>query len=144
MSALGHKPTWLRVGANRPGTDSPIMLARLNRWTAASYPAAPVRMLARVCAPAQALEVEVLRVTEEVPQLRKKLSDTCRSRKAVMCLRPHCGQRVRTVYSGPDFAVSSHAGEDFMLVTSHTTCRVSRTPSRSREPLLNLGRCPQA
>src|SRR5262245_838469 len=119
------------------------MLARLNRWTAASYPAAPVRMLARVCAPAQALGVEVLRVTEEVPQLRKKLSDTCRSRKTVMCLRPHCGQRVRTVYLAPDFAVSSHAGEDFIFVTLRTTCRVSRAPNRPREPLLNLGRCPQ-
>src|ERR1700741_2728210 len=72
------------------------------------------------------------------------LSDTCRSRKAVMCLRPHCGQRVRTVYAAPeDFAVSDHAG-DFMFVTSHTTCRVSRASNRSREPLLHLGRCPQA
>jgi hypothetical protein len=30
---------------------------------------APVRMLPRVCAPAQPLEVEVLRVAKEVPQL---------------------------------------------------------------------------
>src|SRR5262249_28744266 len=33
---------------------------------------APVRMLPRVCAPAQALEVEVPRVAEEVPQLHEK------------------------------------------------------------------------
>ena len=79
--------------------------------------AAPFRMLPRVCAPAQAPEVEVLCVAEKVPQLHEKLSDTCRSRKTVMCLRPHCGQRVRTVYLAPDFAVSSHAGEDFIFVT---------------------------
>jgi hypothetical protein len=32
----------------------------------------PFRMSPRVCAPAQALEVEVPRVTEEVPQLHEK------------------------------------------------------------------------
>ena len=36
MSALCHKRTWLRIGANRPGTDSPGMIKRLNRWTVAS------------------------------------------------------------------------------------------------------------
>jgi len=34
--------------------------------------AAPVRMLIRVCAPAQAQEVEVLRVAEDVPQLHEE------------------------------------------------------------------------
>ena len=34
--------------------------------------AAPVRMLARVCAPAQTPEVEVLRVAEEVPELHEE------------------------------------------------------------------------
>lgn len=34
--------------------------------------AAPVRMLIRVCAPAQAQEVEVLLVAEEVPQLHEE------------------------------------------------------------------------
>ena len=34
--------------------------------------AAPVRMLPRVCAPAQAPEVEVLCVAEEVPQLHEE------------------------------------------------------------------------
>ena len=33
---------------------------------------APVRMLPRVCTPVQTLEVEVSRVTEEVPELHKK------------------------------------------------------------------------
>ena len=66
-------------------------------------------MLPRVCAPAQPLEVEVPRVAEEVPQFREKLSDACRNRKTVMCLRPHCGQQVRTVYLAPDFAGSRHA-----------------------------------
>ena len=31
-----------------------------------------------------------------------------------MCLRPHCGQWVRTVYWAPNFVVSSHAGDDFI------------------------------
>ena len=37
-----------------------------------SLRAAPVRMLSRVCAPAQAQEVEVPRVAEEVPQLHEE------------------------------------------------------------------------
>src|ERR1043166_5201110 len=48
----------------RPGSP------RLHRWT--GLRAAPVRMLPRVRAPAQAQEVEVPRVAEEVPQLREQ------------------------------------------------------------------------
>ena len=46
------------LGANRPGTDS--------------LRAAPVRMLPRVCAPAQAPKVEVLPIAEEVSQLHEE------------------------------------------------------------------------
>jgi hypothetical protein len=34
----------------------------------------------------------------------------------VMCLRPHCGQRVRTMYLAPNFAGSSHASDTLMFV----------------------------
>jgi hypothetical protein len=54
-------------GHRQPGHDHTAkwMNSRILR-------AAPVRMLTRVCAPAQAQEVEVVRVTEEVTQLHEE------------------------------------------------------------------------
>jgi hypothetical protein len=54
-------------GHRQPGYDhtAKSMDSRILR-------AVPVRMLTRVCAPAQAQEVEVLRVPEEVPQLHEE------------------------------------------------------------------------
>jgi hypothetical protein len=52
-------------GHRQPGHTAKSMDSRLLR-------AAPVRMLSRICAPAEAPEVEVLRVAEEVPQLHEE------------------------------------------------------------------------
>ena len=49
--------------------------------------AAPVRMLARVCAPAQTPYVEVLPVAEEVPTLHDAAVGYLSEPKAVMCAR---------------------------------------------------------
>jgi len=38
-----------------------------------------------------------------------------------MCLRPHCGQRVRTLYLAADFVGSSVASDDLMFVPEWTT-----------------------
>ena len=138
-----HKRTWLRLGANRCRHRQPGHDHTAKSMNSRTLRAAPVRMLPRVCAPAQAPEVEVLCVAEEVPQLHEEAVGHMPQPKDSDVLTPHCGQRARTVYAVPDFAVSSR-GEDFRFVTSHTTCRVSRAPNRSREPLLNFGRCPQA
>jgi len=35
---------------------------------------------------------------------------------SLMCLRPHCGQRVRTVYLASDFASSGRASDDLMFI----------------------------
>jgi hypothetical protein len=52
-------------GHRQPGHTAKSMDSRFLR-------AAPVRMLSRICAPAEAPEVEVLRVAEEVPQLHEE------------------------------------------------------------------------
>ena len=61
----------------------------------------------------------------------KKLSDTCRTRKTVMCLRPHCGQRVRTVYLAPDFAGSGAARDNLMFVLND--CRKPNSLTRRKQ-----------
>jgi len=63
LVAHGRESSWHR----QPGHDhtTKSMDSRILR-------AAPVRMLPRVCAPAQAPEVEVLRVAEEVLQLHEE------------------------------------------------------------------------
>ena len=62
--ARKDRPAHRRAKAKRISKNS--LYARRSRLRA------PVRMLSRVCAPAQTLEVEVPRVAEEVPQLHEK------------------------------------------------------------------------
>jgi hypothetical protein len=61
MVAPGRKSS----GHRRAGHTAKSMDSRILR-------AAPVRMLSRICAPAEAQEVELLRVAEEMPQLHEE------------------------------------------------------------------------
>src|SRR5262245_20245232 len=71
---------------------------------------APVRMLSRVCAPAQAQEVEVPRVAEEVSQLHEEAVRHVPQPKNSDVLTP--ALRAPGTHAALEFAVS-HAGEDF-------------------------------
>jgi hypothetical protein len=82
MSALGHKRTYAvqkGMSALPPKADMCAATGDVRFGPIADIVAhgrilraAPVRMLPRVCAPAQAPKVEVLRVAEEVSQLHKE------------------------------------------------------------------------
>ena len=73
-------------------------------------------MLPRVCAPAQALEVEVPRVAEEVPQLHEEAVGYVPQPKDSDVLTPALRAAGTHGVFAPDFAGSSHASDDLMFV----------------------------
>ena len=81
------------------------LIANSLRW-------APVRMSPGVCAPAQALEVEVLRVTEEVPQLHEEAVGYVPQPKDSDVLTPALRAARTHGVLGAGFTGSSHASDD--------------------------------
>ena len=128
--------------------------ARPHESDAVSYQgslrSAPVRMLPRVCAPAQPLEVEVPSVAEEVPQLGEKLSDTCRNERQLCAYARTAGsgsarciwRRTLSVRATRVMTSCSSLNERLSLIHSLTMAKTGRHRATRFKDFWRIDLCP--